>query len=242
MRSWERHSQPQKNYRNLLLGYFEEKETLMRNMKMALVVLAVLAVASTSFAGPMMTATKIGTPAAGLEAWLISSTGTNALQDIMVDGAVHQSSVKSGFSYPATVYLENFGEGTPEDVIATDTHFLFGAVDVLIGSGAGSETNAGGNPYTLPTYDGAVKYGMGTFSGGMAFAIKPELNPLAGFDIMQVVIAAGSMVPITAMAADPSVTGSPIGQVGCVAGVPEPGTIALLIAGALCLVVARFRK
>lgn len=236
---------PQKNYRNLLLGYFEEKETLMRNMKMALVVLAVLAVASTSFAGPMLNATKVGDVGGGnLEAWLVSSTGTNALQDItIVDGIVYNASVKSGFSFPPTVYLEDLeAGGAPPDVVAVDTHFLFSRNDVLIGSGAGAETNDGSNSYTLDTYGGIVKYGKGTFTGAMAFAVKPDLDPLAGFDIMQVVIPKGAAYFVTAMAADPSLEGAPIGKVQTLVGVPEPGTIALLIAGALCLVVARFRK
>ena len=78
----------------------------------------------------------------------------------------------------------------------------------------------------------------------MAFAFKASAlpNPSTPYNLMQVVIPAGTWAELSGIAVDLGAAGLPKVACGVGMGVPEPGTIVLLIAGALCLVVARFRK
>jgi hypothetical protein len=217
------------------------KETVMRNLATALAMLAVLTFASTVCAEVWTFAEKVPDPVRGLETWIFGVTGMNALQDIEVYG-VHQVSVKTPLSFASSVFLDDLIDaGVPWEVIDVDTHFLFSRDDILVAAGAMRETNDGENPYDLDTYYGNLKYGFGTFGGDLAFAFKGDAV-VHGVDLMQVVVPTGCGVVARATAVDVAAPGRPMVPIEWIIGIPEPGTIASLITGAACLVVARFRR
>lgn len=119
-----------------------------------------------------------------------------------------------------------------------DTHFMFAydAGQVIIGEGA-SETNT---KYTSPerirdSY--GFYYGLGTLSSDTTDGfILREVLP-AGTPFMQVVVPRGSgSFCITGTAV---VNGR---DTGLLFLFPEPGTVAMLFAGAICLLAVRLRK
>ncbi|MCX7424623.1 MAG: PEP-CTERM sorting domain-containing protein [Planctomycetia bacterium] len=210
----------------------------MRNMKMALVVLAVLAMASTAFAGLVITVDAPTIPLAGYESYLVRASGADTFVNINIDGTVVQSNKFDelfdppyGFAPIPTVWLP----GMPTLHKAMDTHMMMAKPSLTLGV-TGNETNDGYEDAT-PIIPSASSYwcGLGTFrsDAGSAFTFSAQLGANSPF--MQVVIPAGTMVVLSG-------TTEGGGVIRQTLGVPEPGTIALLIAGALCLVVARFRK
>ena len=212
----------------------------MRNLTVVLSLLAVLTIAAPARADVSIDARIVGWPAEGLEAWILGATGTNAFQDIVIHGPVHQGNATS-FGTPVPSIYGNFPFGIPQSVIDADTHFLFSQDDVLIGHGTMSETNDGSNVAGLYDYGGHVKYGLGTFGGDLAFAFK-DGAVMNGVHLIQVVIPTGCSFYLTATAVDVAAPGRPMVPIEFTLGIPEPATVTLLVAGALCLVVARFRK
>jgi hypothetical protein len=118
---------------------------------------------------------------------------------------------------------------------AVDTHFLFAMPGVLVPGSVFSETNDKSNPAGIPAVSGYTA-GLGTFSnvGGFAFA-SPLLD---GTAFMQVVVPRTTWGPLAVSFI------TPINGVDTRVWLwtPEPGTVAMLIAGAGCLGVLRFRK
>lgn len=118
---------------------------------------------------------------------------------------------------------------------AVDTHFLFAMPGVLIPGSVFSETNDKSNPAGIPVASGYTA-GLGTFSsvGGFAFASPLPYNA----PFMQVVVPTSTRGPIAVSFV------TPINGVDTRVWLwtPEPGTVAMLIAGAVCLVVVRLQK
>jgi hypothetical protein len=118
---------------------------------------------------------------------------------------------------------------------AVDTHFLFAMPGVIVPGSVFSETNDKSNPAGIPVASGYTA-GLGTFSsvGGFAFA-SPLLDRTA---FMQVVVPTTTWGPLAVSFI------TPINGVDTRVWLwtPEPGTVAMLIAGAVCLGVLRFRK
>lgn len=235
---------PQKNYRNLLLGYFEEKETLMRNMKMALVVLAVLAMAGTSFAGLEVSVVQQADPSPGYWSYLVSAGGVDTFVNINIDGTVVQANkFEETFLDPpapawAAIPTVWGPPAMPVSMKAMDTHFMFAKPSLVLGNTGNETNNAYDNP-DAPTsiipVASSFYAGLGTFKSDAGSAFTFNGAPAVGTPFMQIVIPAQTGVMLTG-------TTNGGGRIEQWVGVPEPGTIALLIAGALCLVVARFRK
>jgi hypothetical protein len=224
----------------------------MRNMKMALVVLALLAVASTSFAGFEITVTKQADPypGYGYESYMVKvGGGADSFNDINIAGTVVQSNkFEETFLDPPAAPWAPIGTiwgppAMPPLAKAMDTHFMVAKPTVGVGvDGAGVETN---NAYANPDAPTSIipvasSYytGLGTFTStkGALFVVRPA--PAISANFLQVVIPAGTQVMLTGTWSSTTETGG----IQQAIGVPEPGTIALLIGGLLCLVVVRFRK
>jgi hypothetical protein len=229
----------------------------MRGYKMLLALVAVLAMVGTTFAGtainmPGLTITdevtagfayaglnsytvRVGGPTAFANVKLLNNAKT-ALQNVsqstkfeMLWDDVNQVEYEAAIPTPWSISM-------PTAHKAVDSHFMFALPGVLVPGSTFAETNDKSNPAGITSVSGYIA-GLGTFTstGGFAFG-----TPFAdGTAFMQVVLpstVSGCWLRLT----------TPINGVDTVVdkyvGVPEPGTIALLIGGALCLVAVRFRK
>jgi hypothetical protein len=208
----------------------------MRNLKIALALVVVLAMAGTTFAGITMTVVQQADPAPGLQSWLVKIYGApQAFKDVNILGnMVHQANkYGDGLDMP-TCFIDEVPSGGSERTC--DTHFMFEMTGVMLGDYW--ETNDTSNPAGLTPDDSKYQFGMGdfVFDTGTGFSVR---DPLAeGADFMQVVLEEGTVVLLSFW--------TPVNEVDTLfeqpVGIPEPGTVVMLIAGALCLVVIRFRK
>lgn len=215
----------------------------MRKVTLALAVLAVVAMASTSFAGTMMYSygdvvfTVSETPGfayEGLDSYLVQTTGTNAFVTPVIEGTVHQANMKYAAVTPSGFPGDLMGMPEP---LAVDTHFGFLQGDaIVVPGGSIVETNDGEAISAYPPFT----YGFGTFATVNYNFTFAGAGVLDGLDFMQVVIPKGTTVYLTGSCVDVANTVSYDFSVPV--GIPEPGTVIMLIAGALCLAVARFRK
>jgi hypothetical protein len=229
----------------------------MRSLKMVLTMVAVLGMTGMTFAGtsvpvPWLRITVERTPDfhyPGLTSYLVRVGGVAAFADVKL---LAEPKTKLATVSQSTKFEMVWDEQTESEVevaISTpwlismpsahkvvDTHFLFAMPGVLVPGSTFTETNDKSNPAGIAS---SVFYraGLGTFdsTGGFAFA-----SPLAdGTPFMQVVLPAS----VTACWLRMTV---PLNGVDTVVDRlvidPEPGTIAMLIGGALCLVAVRFRK
>ena len=232
----------------------------MRSLKIVLAILAVLAMTGMTFAGtpitlPGLTVTDeptAGFTNAGLNSYTVKVGGPAAFADIKLLAEPAISLAQVSQSTKMEILWDEVNEVEYESPIPTpwlismptgvksfDTHFLFALPGVLVPGSTFSETNDKSNPSGMSPNPTSTGYwnGLGNFTsvGGFAFG-----SPLAdGTPFLQVVLPKsvnGCWLRMT----------TPIGGVDTVinkwVGVPEPGTIALLIGGALCLVAVRFRK
>jgi len=150
--------------------------------------------------------------------------------------------------------------GVPQSPAAYDTHFLFGPSDITVATPSDSplETNTQANENDLPQdmtwyYFEGVGYlyqvdfpGMGTFNSvgatqSLAFTFAGALDP-DGYDLIHIVRECGQpmvddmfFVGLHSQGAGPQEFAIPIRST------PEPATIALLLAGALCALGIRRR-
>jgi len=211
----------------------------MRNLKMVLAMVAILAMASTSFAGVTIAVLENASPAEGLSSYNVLVGGAQAFADVNIAGGVVQSNMfqmdwdTMEEEVVPTVWLA----GMPTAFKAIDTHYLFAMPGIVVPGAVFTETNDKSNQGGIaPAY--GYYAGLGTFGcePGSGFALAAPLADNSPF--LQVVIPTGSSVVLSFMAPVDGVDT----QFSQVIGVPEPGTIMLVIAGALCLLVARYRR
>jgi len=224
----------------------------MRKVTMALALLAVVAMAGTSFAGTVFNYGDMEVIVekneaftyANLDSYMVKIGGAAAFGNISIAGIVSQSTKfellwdeELEIEYEAPVATP-WNISMPTAHKAVDTHFMFGAADVAAIPGTTfSETNDKSNPAGVSVV-ASYYAGLGTFSSNAGAGIAFGAPLAAGTDFMQVVVPTGSTVYLNML--------TPINgvdtPVAIPVGIPEPGTVMLLIAGALCLAVARFRK
>ena len=175
-----------------------------------------------------------------LSSYTIRMYGALAFENVSVKttpngstlATVHQANMIFG-EVVATPYVNDLlGIAAPARY---DTHFLFASGDILSTFGAVQETNNGRNPAGLPSSP-PFTYGLGTFDSNLVFAFKTTAV-VNGLDFIQVVVPKSTAVWVTGRAVDYATKEIVPFAVG-----PEPGTVAMLIAGATCLVVVGWRK
>ena len=214
----------------------------MKNLKMALALLAIVALASPSFAAIELSVTQLADPAQGLTAWMVSATGTGgdlvntvSYMDVTVGedrtggaGSVHNV---LGFSMTGTAYeSECTGVFWDPAWTALDSHAVFGSEDLILSLGDSlAETNDGSDPAGLalagpaafPTFVPTV--GMGTL--GQAWDSTIAFEGTTSFDLAQIVLPVGSSVYFNAEL----IGGGGAIQCSELIGVPEPSTIIMLV-------------
>jgi hypothetical protein len=231
------------------------EETLMRSLKMVLTMVSVLGMAGITLAGTAINIPGLhvtweytaGFHYPNLHSYTVRVGGVAAFADVKLLNTPTELATVS----QATKFELLYDEATDteyESPISTpwlismptahkaiDTHFLFAMPGVLVPGSTFTETNDKSNPAGIATVSGYYA-GLGTFNttGGFAFG-----EPLAdGTPFMQIVLPASVSAFWLRMTV-------PINGVDTVVDIwpePEPGTIAMLIGGALCLVVVRFRR
>ncbi|MBN2021988.1 MAG: PEP-CTERM sorting domain-containing protein [Pirellulales bacterium] len=217
----------------------------MKKTTMVLALMAVVAMTSACFAEVTIELVKLPNPAPGLVAWNVHFNGTNAFENLIIAGEVHQANIaRSGGRLFPTVWLSDFDLPNEAADAAVDTHFLYTEEGVAKDGADVVETNSWTNPASLPLGPD-YEYGNGMFDAtGMRFAVKGDLNP-EGYDVIQVVLAMndqGGITPVVLSGLYWEYGGDDPGYRSFSVTIPEPGTIALLIAGALGLLVARLRR
>ncbi|HLA83977.1 MAG TPA: hypothetical protein VJL29_04210, partial [Thermoguttaceae bacterium] len=197
-------------------------------------------------------------PVAGLESYCVRAMTDSAelntlyLNQPAIDGIVHQCQQKYSGVWKPTVLVAQIRAGEASNPswtasgwtdlhTAADTHILLSEdmSDLLIfGNSPPVEGNDGANPFGLNTNNGLTRIGLGQITGSTDYSISVNNYPDSEIDIMQVVIPANTAVYFS---------GEVIGYLGgsetlsanfsnVQVGVPEPGTLLLLAAGALCVV------
>ena len=211
----------------------------MKNLTVALALVAVLAMVGTTFAGLEISVSEGVDLGNGLTEYVVSTKGVNSYSGVVLDG-VHQafSDPYNSGSPTQTPYIDSFNPFQPnaEALKAADTYLMFTAGDISQPSESLSETLGTGSPLGAPT-GGA--YGVGTFgSVGCDFAFLGG-DESTFRELLHVVIPTGATALMTGNAADGQGVGYAINEV---IGVPEPSTILMLVAGGLCLLAVRRRK
>lgn len=202
----------------------------MRTFASILALVAVFAFVGASFADLTVTVERQADPAPGLECYWLVASGAQQYESFTdwVFENVHQVNNVYGPYVEPTIYLD---QSTTTGGTAQDTHYLFPSTNVL-SIVAATETN---------TAAGVPAYGLGNFNGG-TISPPPLVDSGSGVAFLQVVIPAGEKRMYEArLRADGQDAMTFSGEIGG-EPVPEPGTIAMLFAGALCFVVARFRR
>jgi hypothetical protein len=213
----------------------------MRKTNMALALVGVVAMTGVASA---VSLTRViptaGFDVEGFESYTVLLGGKTTFGDINIEGTVVQSNrFDEDWNYDPPVWMPiatAWDVGMPAAHKAMDTHLLFPKPVVVLRE-TGIETNdAWGREEAdrlVPT-ESRYMCGLGTFTSEhlAAFALPAILPPDSPF--MQVVIPAGTQVHLTGKTAG--------GVIDQYIGVPEPGTLVLLVAGSLCLLVARSRK
>ena len=212
----------------------------MKNLTVALALVAVLAMVGTTFADLTVGGTTEGVDLGnGLTAYTITVMGSTKFEDLNVVGSVHQMNQNWGYVNP-TVY----GSMMSPNAAVFDTHLLFNQADMAVGgSGDFAETNDWAG--LIAMVDGYTS-GNGTFTssdisiaakaGSAAYAMLTEPT-----DFIQIVLS--NEVPSVLFEGtylDAQEVRHSFSEV--VGAVPEPSTIIMLIAGGLCLLAVRRRK
>ena len=207
----------------------------------ALAMVAVLAMASVSMAAVTVDVVDNGIlTSAGpdvLHSYTVILSGTKALggntpeTTLTIDGAVYQVNAQNfGQDYPSIWSNEiDTASGMVPELVTYDTHFLIPSTGLTM-VGDIAETCDDGNSTGIP---GSGQSGFGTLTG-TAFGFT-QATVFDGTPLLQVVIEEGSTVTLKGMADD---AGTPV-SIETVIGVPEPGTIIMLVAGVLCLLGIR---
>ena len=206
---------------------------------MILAMVAVLAMAGTTLAEPIVTVSGPvpGVLVPGYNIYTLSVVNAEGyLGFISTDGVVQANQfaqwVPPEYSedwITIPTVFELLGPPLPAEI---DTHLLFFKTDgIYVGDGE-TETNDESLSARNEVFGYSIGIGSFTMGGGIGFA--PVLAP--GTDFMQVVLVPGTSATITGY-----VAGVPSDVLWSV-DVPEPSTIMMLIAGGLCLLAVRFRK
>jgi hypothetical protein len=228
----------------------------MRNWTMALVLLAVLAMTDTSYAGLEvcidLSATQPTVP--GYTSWLIKLGGARSFSDIgiwksssrIVPATVVQSNYFDenwDFDPPrmdpvATVWGPN-GPSMPPNQKKIDTHMMIAKPGIMLGK-TGVETNTaygpdgfGDPPVTILPVTSNYYTNLGTFTSEHRAAFSLAAPLPAGTPFMQIVIPDGTNFWM--------IVDTDAGRVVATL-LPEPSTIVTLIIGAACVVGFRWRR
>jgi len=213
----------------------------------ALALVAVLAMATVTMAAPTVSVDQGTDIGYGLTKYIVSGGGSNAFSDAYFEaiagcdpaGPVYQmcyagNPVAAGLD---SKYNEEVTACNATD-LAFDTHWMFKTTDPgFLALNVTTESNAGGNPQSVPVTPGLTNPGWGNLGGpvGAGFSVSPGVLLPEGTELMQVVIKTGSTVKLHYMT-NFGTDSVPMEQI---IGVPEPGTIIMLVAGALCLLGIR---
>ena len=217
----------------------------MKNLMMVLALAAVVAIAGTTFAdvninvsGPVAS-----TLIPGYDIFTLSVVNDEPyLGFITIDGLVVQANTFAT-EYPPPDYVATevvvptvWNNPGPPNPVHIDTRLL---VTTAGGTYLGTpvETNDKSQTEATPLAQGFT-VGLGTFDMGGGIGYSTPIA--AGTPIMQVVLPAGTTVPVIVSG---MIAGSPSDIAWSVpVGVPEPSTILMLLAGSLCLLGVRNRK
>lgn len=220
----------------------------------ALALMALLAISSVAMAevtynvGPGTVVVHDGVALAegNLTSYTLTMYGFSNTAFLNIAEAVHQVYAP----YTKSVLDTDFAMGGTDAAKAYDTH----AIQLLPGEklGAGTETieevnGRGLSAGLLGTFGAFNTVGMGTFDmGTMSVTVMGTAAP--SYDFMQVVIPNDALVYLngtltTATGSEHLINTATLGGVvqqgGIPVGVPEPGTILMLVAGVLCLLGIR---
>jgi len=217
--------------------------------KMILALVAVLAIAGTSFADLAVNVSDGVDLGNGLTSYLVTTTGASGFKGLTIDGGVNQVWTQLGATEtqtPTDVIATSNPNGAPAR--AADTFFIFKtgstALSPIVAAGAISETNTlAGSPVALePDFGGFLQYkaGLGSIGDPIAeFGFGQDVYNVANeLQLLQVVIPTGTQVFLTGTGGNAGLSWA----INTPIGVPEPSTVLLLVAGFACLLVARFRK
>jgi len=175
---------------------------------------------------------------------------------------VHQVWVGFASAPGETPFSDDCPGMFPVTICEYDTHFLFKASEITVPKALDPplETNsmANENEIVLEGDDASYAHpGKGTFDTRQGMSDDPGVIPgvpLAftfpgeldedGYDLIHVVIECEDCVCLTGLynipgETDPRILSVPVGDCPCI---PEPGTIVMLLAGALSFLGIRFRK
>ena len=227
----------------------------MKNLKMVLALVAVLAMAGTTFADFSISVAPEVDLGNGLTSYMVRAGGVLGFK-LTIDGAVHQMNYieapSPGNGWTETVVSSTFAGDISGPGVAYDTHYMLNSDDVLPTPStdfSDDETNLGGNPYNCDDgYGGYYTFGMGTFTSDTSvegFALSEQLAP--GTEFMQIVIPTCTVVYIDGvMSEGPGVHYAIQGSLSLegitITPFPEPSTVLMLITGGLCLWAVRFRR
>jgi hypothetical protein len=192
-----------------------------------------------------------------LMAYTVNFKGTQGFEGLWVDGAVHQ--VWNWDWDDDTGYVQTPFDGdcekpykADEDIRPFDTCWAFSEYSGELPD-TPMETSSTGNEHNLPPIltharsdvneDQEAWGGLGTIDGrgtnsAFKFGWSGEI-PTEGFDILYAVIPTGQQVFLNGLVANADRT--VIVEASVPIGVPEPGTVLMLLAGALCLLGIRRR-
>ncbi|NLE37808.1 MAG: PEP-CTERM sorting domain-containing protein [Pirellulaceae bacterium] len=225
----------------------------MKNVALTLV--AVLAMVSVSMAqtydiGGGLSIT-VGAPVAlegNLVSYTLTGNGVTGWQGLVIEGSVHQV-------HPTWVATTPFSDsytmmGGTAAAMVYDTHIIRYADFTETGAGVPITETCDGTTTGVDTsgFGTLTKLGMGTFAMAPLHAIGvASATPPANVDFMQVVIPVGDLVYLKGIAGglvegvarEYQITAE--NPNGIAIGVPEPGTIMLLLSGVLCLMGIRRR-
>lgn len=241
----------------------------MKKFTMILALVAVLAMAGTTFADITISATQTGSVGT-LEVWTVYTNGASTYTDMQVgmggdnyvfaldgvteiasvDAEVHQVSLYS--SALSSAFLNSTAAPPAGDASDADTHFMLSIGNETGNAayfGTEAETNDGSGGV-----QGTANYGWGSLSTPGDFGV---LGGGGAQTLMQVILAPGTVTHMFGIvgSSTESIDLAVYGDGGATAGysaretgfrigapVPEPSTILMLLVGGLCLLAVRFRK
>jgi len=212
----------------------------MKNLLIALTLVAVLTMAGTSFADLCISIEMLPDPAPGLYAFLIKTKGASGFKGLTSTGGVHQVWWDSYGTTMQTPY-DNIPAGMPNATLgkAADTHFIFNGLDPIVAAGSIGETNSLHGSPVAEDLSMPLMAGMGTIGDPTAeFGFGQDVYDVnTTLELMQVVVPAGAWFSIDGMAGDAGKSWK-----FHVSLEPEPSTILMLVIGSLCLLGIRIRK
>jgi hypothetical protein len=235
-----------------LLSLREEKgDTAMKYFALGFVALLAMATVSmAAYSVQVLPGVDLSDPNNVLMSYTVRFTGVNAWQDLKITGGtVHQMNYYKSTSTPplkqtcwsSSTYFDA-DLGSP-DALPYDTHIndlglplAFGVGTTAVGVETTDNLNPGG--LTIADFTPINRAGMGTFdTTGTAYAISGTAAPY--YDLVQVVVLK-NQAPVRLMGLYADTETAAMHSLDLeISGIPEPGTIALLVAGALCLLGIR---